>query len=119
MKQAGLSQGEINYLTQSKKLREDELRLAEQNNNVNDDSVRKAQELERYWSNIRQQVEAVGQKILTDITPAIKGAFAEASKLMGSFKDSGGLDRIGQVFRVIGNIAGAIGDSIKFLGERR
>lgn len=113
-KQAGLSQGEINYLTQSKKLREDELRLAEQNNNVNDDSVRKAQELERYWSNIRQQVEAVGQKILTDITPAIKGAFAEASKLMGAFTDSGGLDRIGQVFRVIGNIAGAIGDSVKF-----
>jgi hypothetical protein len=113
-KQAGLSQGEINYLTQSKKLREDELRLAEQNNNVNDDSVRKAQELERYWSNIRQQVEAVGQKILSDITPAIKGAFTEASKLMGAFKDSGGLDRIGQVFRVIGNIASTIGDSIKF-----
>jgi hypothetical protein len=114
-KQAGLSQGEINYLTQSKKLREDELRLAEQNNNVNDDSVRKAQELERYWSNIRQQVEAVGQAILSDITPALKSAFAEVSKLMGAFKDSGGLTAVGNAISGIGNAVKSIFNGWKLI----
>jgi hypothetical protein len=113
-KAAGLSAGEANYLAQSKQLREDQLRLAEQNNNVDADSIAKAQALQEYWRNIGEQIEGVGQKILQEVTPAITAAFTQASKLMGEFKDTGGLDRIAQAMRVISAIAGAIGDSIKF-----
>jgi hypothetical protein len=114
LKQAGITQGEINYLTQSKALRDDQLRLAERNNNVTDDSVAKAQELQEYWRNVGTQVEAAGQKILTSVTPAIKGAFAAASDLMDEFKQTGGLDTIAETMRVIGRIFGALGDSIQY-----
>jgi hypothetical protein len=114
LKQAGLSQGEINYLTQSKELRQDQLRLAERNNSVTEQSVADAQRLQEYWRNIGTQIEAAGQKILTAVTPAIQGAFTAATNLMDKFKETGGLDRISQTMRVIGSIFGALGDSINY-----
>lgn len=114
LRQAGVTQGEINYLTQTKELRNDQLRLAERNNNVTDDSVAKAQELQEYWRNIGTQIEAAGQKILTAVTPAIQGAFTAASSLMDKFKETGGLDTIAETMRVIGRIFGALGDSINY-----
>jgi hypothetical protein len=113
-KQVGISQGEINYLVQSKALREDQLRLAEKNNGVTEASIREAQQLQEYWRNVGIQIEAAGQKVLNVLTPAVRGAFTEVSKLMDEFKNTGGLDRVGQVMRVIGNIASAIGNSISF-----
>lgn len=113
-RQIGLAQGEINYLTQSKALRDDQLRLAEKNNSVTEDSVRQAQQLQEYWRNIGAQIEAVGQKILTAVTPAVRGAFTAVSELMGAFKDSSGLDRIAQTMRVISSFVSSINESIKF-----
>ncbi len=113
-RQAGLSQGEINYLTQSKELREDQLRLAERNNGVTEQSVADAQRLQEYWRNIGTQIEQAGQKILSSVTPAIQSAFTAASQLMNEFKNSGGLDRIGQVMTVVGNVFSALGKSIQY-----
>lgn len=111
---AGIDAGEIKFLIQSNALRADQYRLAEQNNKVDEDSVKKAQELQEYWRNIGVQIEAAGQKILLSITPAVKDAFTEVSKLMAAFRDTGGIDRIGQVFRAIWSIVKVITDSIKF-----
>jgi hypothetical protein len=113
-KQAGLSQGYINYLVQSKALREDQLRLAEKNNGVTEDSVREAQRLQEYWRDIGLQIEAAGQKILSVVTPAVRTALDYAQQLISSFKDSGGLDRMAQTFRIIAGLAEAITNSVKF-----
>ena len=113
-RQAGLSQGEINYLTQSKALREDQLRLAERNNGVTEDSVAKAQKLQEYWRNIGTQIESVGQKILTTVTPAIEKTLGFVMQMFDEFKNTGGLDRIAQTFRIIGGFAQAIGNSVKY-----
>lgn len=85
-RQIGLSQGYINYLTQTKALREDQLRLAERNNKVDEDSVRKAQELQEYWRNIGTQIESVGQSILTTLTPAVKTTFAALTREIDDLK---------------------------------
>ena len=111
---AGIADGEIKYLIQSNKQREDQLRLAERNNAIDQDSVAKAQALQEYWRNVGDQIEAVGQKILSTITPALQSALTMVSDLMGSFKDTGGLDRIAQTFRIIANLAKQISDSVKF-----
>ncbi len=105
---AGLSQGEAEYLAQSKELRADQLRLAEQNNNVDEDSVRKAQELQEYWRNIQLQIEGAGQKVLLTLTPYIKDAFLTVQNLMAAFKDNGGLTAVGSAVTVIGNTVRSI-----------
>ncbi len=111
---AGLSQGEAEYLAQSKQLREDQLRLAEQNNSVDEDSVQNAQELQEYWRNIGLQIEGAGQKVLLYLTPHVKDAFTATSDLMAEFEDTGGLDRIAQIMQIISNFAKSIGDSIQY-----
>lgn len=114
---AGIADGEIKFLTQSQALRADQLRLAERNNSVDEDSVRKAQELQEYWRNIGVQIEAAGQKILNTLTPAVRGTFTAVSELLDAFKNTGGLDRVAQSFRAIGNVVSSINESIKFWGE--
>lgn len=104
-KEIGLSQGEINYLTQSKALREDQLRLAERNNGVNEKSVADAQALQEYWRNIGTQIEAAGQKFLSTITPAIRDALALVTRMFDEFKDTGSLKATADAF---GAIASAI-----------
>lgn len=115
--QAGLSQGEINYLTQSKELRNDQLRLAEQNNSVTEDSVQKAQRLQEYWRNIGQQIEAAGQRILETVTPAIQEAFTWASNFMATFRGSGEFDRLAETFRDIGHVIAGIVHAIEWLAN--
>jgi hypothetical protein len=109
---AGIAQGEINYLIQSQKQREDQLRLAEKNNSVDADSVAKAQMLQEYWRNIGVQIESAGQKILSTLTPAVQGVFDVVSKIFAQFKDTGGLDRVGQIFQAIWAVVKLIGNSI-------
>jgi hypothetical protein len=109
----GLTEGEINYLVQAKSLRQEQLRLAEKNNNVTDESVAKAQALQEYWRNIGIQIESAGQSILQALTPAVEAVFETVSNLVQLFKDTGGLDVIAQTFRAVWNIVKAIGDSIR------
>ena len=113
LKQAGISQGEINYLAQSKQAREDNLRTAERANAVNEETVRKAQELQTYWRNIGIQIQAAGQMILTAITPTL----TQVLKIFGdvnvqSEEFTTGLKLIGSAAVVIKNIFAGMGDAV-------
>jgi hypothetical protein len=102
-RQAGLNEGEINYLVQSKALRQQELADAEKRNGVTEDSIAKAQELQRYWRGIGQSIAEAGQKILLELTPYIKGAFQWTQDLYEKFKDTGGLQATADTFALIAN----------------
>jgi len=112
-KQAGLSQGYINYLVQSKELRESQLRTAERDNAVNEETVKKAAELQMYWRNIGLQIQAAGQMILTAITPTLQ----QVLKIFGdvnvqSDEFTTGLKLIGSAAVVIKNVFAGLGDTI-------
>lgn len=113
LRQAGLSQGYINYLVQSKDLRDEQLRLAERDNAVTDETVRKAAELQQYWRNIGLQIQAAGQMILTAVTPAL----TQMLKVFGDVNASSdefaaGLKLIGSAAIVIKGIFSGIGDAL-------
>lgn len=85
-RQAGLNEGEINYLVQASALRREQLALAEENNQVSDDSVRKAQALQQQWNQVKEQITAAGQALLITLTPAVSGLLVELSNVLGVVK---------------------------------
>ena len=112
-RQAGLAQGYINYLVQSKKERQDQLRLAERDNVVTEETVKKAAELQQYWRNVGLQIEAAGQLILTAVTPILE----QVLKMFGNINAESdefttGLKLIGSAAVVIKNIFVGMGDAI-------
>lgn len=112
-KQAGLSQGYINYLVQQRDIRNDQLRTAERDNAVTDETVKKAAELQQYWRNIGLQISAAGQMILTAITPTL----TQVLKIFGdvnaeSEEFTTGLKLIGSAAVVIKNLFVGMGDAI-------
>lgn len=111
----GLSQGYINYLVQTKAAREEQLRIAERDNGVTEESVKKAAELQQYWRGIGIEVAQIGQKILLEVTPYVKVAFGWATKLMDAFRDTGPLSAVGAIFRGIWNTVQAIFNGWKLL----
>jgi hypothetical protein len=113
LKQAGLSQGEINYLALSRQERGALLALAERNNDVTDASVRKAAELQMYWRNIGLQIMAAGQTLLTAVTPVIEQilkVFGDVNAQSEEFTT--GLKLIGSAAVVIKNIFVGVGDAV-------
>jgi hypothetical protein len=74
-KQAGLSDSTVRFLLQDEATRTRLLKLAEQQNAVNDESVKKAQALQEQWRLIGLQITGAGQKILSAITPVVQGLF--------------------------------------------
>lgn len=70
-RQAGLNEGEIDYLIQAKALREQQLAIAEKNNGLTAEQVADAKRLAQEWVNVKQEITDVGQHILTDISPNI------------------------------------------------
>ncbi len=113
LKQAGITQGEINYLAQTRQQREENLRTAERDNAVTDATVKKAAELQLYWRNIGLQISAAGQMILTAITPTME----QILKLFGdvdvkSDEFTTGLKLIGSAAVAIKNIFAGMGDAI-------
>lgn len=100
-KQGGLSDSTINLIMKEGTERQKLLDLAEQNNNVNEEAVRKAEELQEEWRGIGQEVKGVGMTILGDITPAVKDAFSWAKSFMDTFRDNGSLSFIGSIFKDI------------------
>jgi hypothetical protein len=113
LKQAGITQGEINYLAQSKTAREENLRTAERDNAVTDETVKKAAELQMYWRNIGLQIQAAGQMILTAITPTLEQilkVFGDVNAESDEFTT--GLKLIGSAAVVIKNIFVGLGDAI-------
>lgn len=111
-KQAGLAQGYINYLVQTKTAREELLRAAERNNGVDEESVRKAQELQQYWRDIGQQVSKVGQEILSSITPTLEAAVRYAKNLYVEISNSDqakvGVQAITGEFKNLSQLVGTI-----------
>lgn len=61
---AGIAESEINYLTLSKDKREELLTLAEANNRVNEDAIKRATELQQKWREIGQDIKGAGQRLL-------------------------------------------------------
>lgn len=112
---AGISEGELKFLQQTQAIREEQYRTAEKNNSVDDDSVRKAQDLQKRWVEIKEAVESAGQEILVGITPYIRDAFEWAKNLMGAFKDQGGLTTLSNGFQVVGNIVSSIYNGWKLI----
>ena len=112
-KQLGLQQGYINYLVQSKQLREDQLRTAERDNAVTDETVAKAAELQMYWRNVGLRITAAGQQILTAVTPVMQ----QILKILGdwnvkSAEFTTGLKLIGSAAVVLKNLFAGMGDAI-------
>lgn len=113
LKQAGITQGEINYLVQSKRQREENLSTAERGNAVTDETVKKAAELQMYWRNVGLEIQAAGQMILTAVTPTL----AQILKVFGdvnvqSDEFATGLKLIGSAAVVLKNIFSGVGDAI-------
>lgn len=112
-KQAGLSQGYINYLVQQRDIRQEQLRTAERDNAVTDETVKKAAELQQYWRNVGLQIQAAGQMILTAITPTL----TQVLKVFGDVNASSdefttGLKLIGSAAIAIKRIFVGMGDAI-------
>jgi hypothetical protein len=113
LKDAGINQDEIAYLLRSNAERQDALRIAESHNNVTDESVKKAQELQEYWRDIGQRIEAAGQIILEAITPALESVLSVFSDInVQGDEFQTGLKLIGSAAVVIKNLFVGMGDAI-------
>lgn len=112
-KQVGLTKGYIDYLVQAPELRAKDRAEAEAHNAVTDDSVKQAQELQKYWRDIGQKIEAAGQLILTAVTPAFEqllDVFADVNAQGEEFQT--GLKLVGTFAIGLKRIFSTIGDSI-------
>lgn len=105
-RQAGLNEGEIDYLIQSKTLRQEQLALAEKNNAVNADSVAEAKRLAQEWANVTQEITRAGQHILTDIAPGILELLHGLGTVLDRVEQFGG---IGKTLRTLANPLGSVG----------
>jgi hypothetical protein len=111
LKQAGITQGEINYLALTKQGREDNLRLAESTNAVSEESVRQAQKMQQYWRHVGDEIEAAGQLILSAITPTMTQLLAIFGDVnVQSEQFTAGLKFMASTAIVIKNVFGAVGD---------
>lgn len=70
-RQAGLNEGEIDYLIQAKALRQEQLAIAEKNNHLTAEEVAEAKRLAQEWVNVKQEITHAGQSILADLSPNI------------------------------------------------
>jgi hypothetical protein len=112
-RQAGLDEGHIKYLIETRQEREQQLRLSEQNNAVNEASVKQAQELQEYWRAVGLHIQAAGQMILTAVTPALKQLFSVFGEInLQSDEFSTGLKLIGSAAIAIKRIFVGVGDSV-------
>lgn len=68
---AGLSEGEINYLTMEKKARVELQQLAERNNALTQASTEQAAELQKQWNAVLQTEKSAFQEFLTEISPGL------------------------------------------------
>lgn len=68
---AGLSEGEINYLTLEKKARQALQQQAEANNSITDASTKQAEALQKAWNGVLQTEKGAFQAFLTEISPSL------------------------------------------------
>lgn len=68
---AGLSEGEINYLTMEKKAREALQQQAEANNSITEASTEQAAALQKAWNGVLQTEKGAFQSFLTQISPGL------------------------------------------------
>lgn len=109
-RQAGLSEDTLNLILQERGERERLLSLAEQNNKVTDDTVKKAQELQEEWRGIGQSVRNVGVQVLSFVTPYVKEAFEWVQKIFTGVANTGFLQG---VFTALGGAIRVVVDLVK------
>lgn len=71
---AGLSEGEINYLTMEKKARQELIALAEKNNVLTQKSTEDAARLQAQWNSVLQTGKAMGQSFLSWLGHGVENA---------------------------------------------
>jgi hypothetical protein len=89
--QAGLSESTLNLILSESAERERLLHLAEQNNAVNEDSVKQAEELQETWRGIKQELTGIALVFLSQISPSIKEALGWVRNFFAGAKDNEGL----------------------------
>lgn len=109
-RQAGLSEDTLNLILQERGERERLLQLAESNNRVTEDSVKKAAELQEEWRGIGQAVKGFGTEILTFVTPYVKDLFGWIQNIFTGVKNTGFLQG---VFTVLGGAIRVVVDLVK------
>ena len=109
-RQAGLSEDTLNLILQERGERERLLQLAEQNNRVTDDSVKKAQELQEEWRGIGQAVRGFGMDVLAFVTPYVKDLFGWVQNVFTGVKNTGFLQG---VFSALGGAIRVVVDLVK------
>ena len=113
LRAAGINDDEITYLLKSNDERAKTLRIAESHNNITEESVRKAQELQQYWRDIGQRISAAGQSILVAITPALESVLDIFGDINGESEQfQTGIKLIGSAAVGIKFAFAAVGDSV-------
>lgn len=109
-RQAGLSEDTLNLILQESSERQRLLQLAEQNNNVTEDSVKQAAALQEEWRGIGQAVKGFGVQILTFVTPYVKDLFGWIQNIFTGVKNTGFLQG---VFSVLSGTIRVLVDLVK------
>lgn len=107
---AGISDSTLNLIVKQGDEREKILALAEQQNNVTDESIKQAQELQQEWRGIGQSITAAGNAILGGVTPYVKEAFAWVQKL---FNAAAGNSTLQTALKIVGGLLHSIWDVAK------
>lgn len=107
---AGISDSTLNLIVKQGDEREKILALAEQENNVNDESIRQAQQLQQEWRGIGQTITRAGNAILSGVTPYVKEAFEWVQKLFnGATKNSA----LNSAVKILGGLLHSVWDVAK------
>lgn len=109
-RQAGLNEGEIDYLVQSKALREEQLRVAEKNNQVDAAAVEEAKRLQQEWRAVTQEIQGAGQAVLKDLSPAVLGLLHNVGWIMDQL---GKIPHISEIVAGMFNPFGSVADAIQ------
>lgn len=109
-RQAGISDSTLNLIIKQGDEREKILATAEAQNNVNDESIRQAQELQQEWRGIGQSITAAGNAILSGVTPYVKEAFEWVQKLFNGTTKSNTLNL---TVKILGSLLHSVWDIAK------
>ena len=86
-RQAGLSDSTLNLIIQQSKVRDDLLRKSEKNNQVNEETITQAEQLQQDWRQIGQSIRGAANQAERFAAPAILSSFKWISEHGTGVKD--------------------------------
>jgi hypothetical protein len=86
-RQAGLSDSTLNLIIQQSKVRDDLLRKSEANNQVNEETIKQAEQLQQDWRQIGQSIRGAANQAERFAAPAILSSFKWISEHGTGVKD--------------------------------